>query len=378
MNSVINPNDDSCIGCGACAATCPVGCISIRESSNGEYRPIINDSKCCKCNLCSRVCYLENTPSKLKMGQAYYGWANNNHDRVTSSSGGIAAILARYFISIGGVVVGAGYLEDFTVSHILVDNENDLERIRGSKYVESRLDGVLKTIKDKLDKGLKLLFIGVPCQIYALKCYLKKEYSSLYLVEIFCHGAPRIGIYKKYTSYLTKKYGDIKSFNFRSKYYGWKTASYFIEFPKKRLHQKHSDNIYHLMFGYHNSLRASCFNCKCRSELRVADISLGDFWGIDLFYKNVDLQKGCSAIFINSPKGQGLISTIQDDISIFECKKEEILTKNAWFVKNYTIPTDQSSFNRDFQKLSINAFFRKYWIKYKVWNKIKAKLERNH
>ena len=42
---------DSCIKCGACAGSCPVGCIS-----EGENTYVIDKSQCIDCGTCASVC----------------------------------------------------------------------------------------------------------------------------------------------------------------------------------------------------------------------------------------------------------------------------------------------------------------------------------
>ena len=43
--------NDDCISCGACAAECPVSCIS---EGDGKY--VINESECIECGACAGAC----------------------------------------------------------------------------------------------------------------------------------------------------------------------------------------------------------------------------------------------------------------------------------------------------------------------------------
>ena len=45
---------DNCISCGACAAECPVECIS-----QGEERFVIDENACIGCGTCAGVCPVE-------------------------------------------------------------------------------------------------------------------------------------------------------------------------------------------------------------------------------------------------------------------------------------------------------------------------------
>ena len=374
---MIDVNNNLCVGCGACVKACPVKCISLNISHRGEYRPVINYSQCKQCGACNKVCLLENCNiEKYKVQNTYFGWEKDIADRKNSSSGGLAFSFSKYIIESGGAVVGATFDSEWNVEHIIVDKIEDLRKIQGSKYVESRIDGVLNDVKKLLIDGIKVLFFGVPCQIYALKSFLKHKYDNLICVEVFCHGAPRIGVFKKYISYMSGKYGQLKSFNFRSKKNGWATASYEMKFEKKNIIQKHSDNIFHLMFGYHNSIRTNCFKCICRGYERVADISLGDFWGIEKFYPDIDTKDGVSVILVNTNLGSNLISDISNKVQLYTCSLDEILDRNFWFVRNYDIPDNQGQFEKDYLAKTEKGFFKKYIFLYRVIYRMRRRMTR--
>jgi ferredoxin len=49
--SKANVNKDSCIGCGACESSCPIGAIQL---DNGKAT--VNQSKCTECGACAGSC----------------------------------------------------------------------------------------------------------------------------------------------------------------------------------------------------------------------------------------------------------------------------------------------------------------------------------
>lgn len=56
-----NPREISekmlCCGCGACVAGCPTGAIEMEFDDEGFWYPRIDQTKCCSCGRCKRVCF---------------------------------------------------------------------------------------------------------------------------------------------------------------------------------------------------------------------------------------------------------------------------------------------------------------------------------
>ncbi|QCD41029.1 4Fe-4S dicluster domain-containing protein [Duncaniella dubosii] len=173
-----NLPESACYGCQACAQICPVGAIEMLNNREGFLYPKINSTKCIECNLCEKTCPTqENVVNPLfhtlpKDVQA--AWNINFEDRLTSTSGGIFYVLGRKWIENGGIVYGVDFDDHLNVVHTRVNNIAGLQRLRGSKYVQSDITGILQQVKDDLKNGLKVLFSGTPCQVGGLRTFLKK------------------------------------------------------------------------------------------------------------------------------------------------------------------------------------------------------------
>ena len=135
--------------------------------------------------------------------------------------------LSQYIISncseIGGYVCGAAWNLDWSVHHIIIDKESDLDKIRFSKYVQSDLNDCFKHIQQLLKENKIVLFSGTPCQSVGLQKFLGKKYDNLITVDVICHGAPSPEIWSKY---LSENFEPEKITNicFRSKDKGWEST----------------------------------------------------------------------------------------------------------------------------------------------------------
>lgn len=296
-----------CCGCGACANTCSKGAIQMKENHEGFLVPHVDEAACIDCGLCLKACpALQEKRANEEKPDCYAAQAEDNI-RSVSSSGGVFTPLAEAIINRGGYVCGAAFREDWTVHHIIIDNKDDLAKLRGSKYVQSDTEDCFKRIKALLRDGKWVLFSGTPCQVAGLYTYLGKEYDTLVTVDIFCHGAPSPGVWKRYLN-ENYKLEDIAKINFRDKTaIGWSCSHVAITLKNG---QKDVSNNYTKWF--HNSviLRPSCEECKYSKLPRPADISLGDWWGISKINPTLNDGKGLSNVLINSPKGKELFESV--------------------------------------------------------------------
>ena len=87
-----------CTGCGACENICPKSCvIRIKEDTGFQMQ---KGDGCVDCGLCSKVCPVLNMPEFAYPQKAYAAWATDTTIRKTSASGGVAATLYRYALSL--------------------------------------------------------------------------------------------------------------------------------------------------------------------------------------------------------------------------------------------------------------------------------------
>lgn len=354
-----------CTGCAACHDICPVSCIDMECSDEGFLYPNINNDRCIRCGQCQKVCPIlsPDKVNKVPFYKGYAAWAIEDIKRTDSTSGGVFKVLAEYGYSNGWTVIGAGFDSEFYLSHQITTNNEDGRAIYGSKYLQSDTRGIYFKTKEILESGRNVLFSGLPCQIDALKRYLPIELTkNLFTSELLCHGVPSPGIFNDYLEYLEIKHKKkIKSYNFRGKKFGWDKMAVEILFNNEK---KKSYRVrycpYHSWFGKHLSIRSSCFNCRYRTRERSADITLGDFWGVQYLLPNIEVSKGVSLVYVNTVKGVNLLESCADKFYLNGVDIEKSLEGRKTVLNNFDIPNKREEFMKDYKKLSIDDLIKKY------------------
>lgn len=285
---------NKCNGCMACIEKCPKQCISIIDSIE-YFNAEIDNTKCIGCNICKRICPNNNDIYKLSPILCKQGWAKDDI-RSIGSSGGTASSIVKYFIESGGYVAACIFKE----GNFVFDITNDIHKAKkfsGSKYVKSNPRGIYSKIEEKLKKN-KVLFIGLPCQVSALKRYLSNT-DNLYTIDLICHGTPSNKLLEKFL--LEKGYSitSIDDIKFRNK------NDMGLRIDGKKITKKRVIDEYLCAFLESVNYTENCYSCEYATLDRVSDITLGDSWGTEL---KDEEKKGVSLILVQTEKGKTLLS----------------------------------------------------------------------
>ena len=270
--------------------------------------------------------------------------------RQSSSSGGIFTMLALNTLKNGGVVYGAAFNDIGFVSHIRVCDPEILGKLRGSKYVFSDYRESLKQARADIENSIPVLYSGTPCQIAAIRKIIGSN-PLLLCVEVVCHGAPASNFWSAYLNELCRNLdrtqGDVRSINFRDKSTGWRTYSFKVTFKDGlEFKQSASTNPYMRAFLSNLTLRDACFRCPFKYPNSVADITLGDLWGIEDIAPDIDNNLGTTLVIARTKEGQYACNTSGIG-SLIDLEFEEVVKYNPAISTHVDIPSQRECFIKD-------------------------------
>ena len=350
-----------CCGCTACASICNHEAIHMQVDEMGFKYPVVDISKCVECGLCEKVCAFQehyDTASNFQEPFVYAVRHKNNKEIKTSRSGAMFTALSDFIFERKGIVYGVGFADHFRVVHKRITNREDCKDLKGSKYVQSDLTDIFRSVKKDLADGFPVLFSGTPCQTSGLHSFLgKKEWENLYLCDIVCHGVPSPKVWADYLEYVeTKENRLIEKVNFRDKERGWKAhfESFVFQGGKKIITRTFTD-----LFYKHLILRPSCSSCKFTNTRRPSDITIADFWGWEKAVPGFnDDDLGCSLVFVNTPKGDQLFKHILPEIHAIQTDLAHCMQPNLEHQSVFSPKYD--SFWEDYQRKGFDFVVKKY------------------
>jgi len=333
-----------CSGCTACVSVCPKQCIEMKQDDESFYYPEIDKVNCIECGLCEKVCPFDKPKYvNTEVMDVYASYVKDEKQRQKSTSGGVFYAIAKWVIGKGGIVYGAAFNESFKLLHIGVDNKQDLEKLRGSKYLQSYLGNTFLEIKEHLNAGRWVYFVGCGCQVAGLNAFLRKKYDTIITSDLVCHGTPSQLMFDWHLDYLRKKEkGEITSYTFRDMA-GWGGCESYEYDSKsgvkgKRKYPGYLLSPYLYSFMYAFNYRYSCYNCKFAQIPRQGDITLADYWGVAKYFPDLDLTKGASLILVNTSLGASMWNSIKDTLEFRRSNIQDAAAENGNLVHRTKMP----------------------------------------
>lgn len=324
---MITPKD--CTGCSACIEVCPKECITLGKDDFGAEKVVVDETLCIKCGLCSSVCQLENPISLSSTKKILVAARTDKTNFERTTSAGIATLISMQFIKQGGYVIGVRWdKQSGKAMYDIAETLDALSGFQGSKYVYPTMIGIYKKVKELL-QNKRVLFIGLPCHIAAMKKYLGKENENLFTVDLLCHGAPE----KSYLDEHLKSLGlggNIESVSFRN----GSTYRLLAKTSDKQVEiERHKDTY---LYGFLNGLiqKEYCYSCRYAYSERVGDLTLGDAWGQTILKAD-----RTELVAINNEKGGYLWNTVSDQLVSSEYDLVDFNANNQQMKK----PTKQHS-----------------------------------
>ena len=358
---------DECSGCTACMNICPVSAITMKPDREGFLYPLIDNDKCIHCHKCLSICPFKEERIKeacspqdiLPLMGVYAGRLKDREQLLSSSSGGVFTAISDLFLREGGAVVCSTYdYKKHREYFALVTDQEDRNKARGSKYVQSSPGTVFKEseawLKAHADK--QLLFVGVGCQAAGMIRYAEEKglRERMTVVDIICHGAMSPGLWKDYMDLLESRNGKVDYITFKDKRNGWKAPVAAAMAGGREVSLKEYVHIFYSKMA----LRPSCHKCPWATADRGSDLTIGDFWGIEKALPTFYSEEGASLILIHTVKGQALFERAKEVLITAESNREDCLQPNL--VRPTPVSDKRQQFWRDYEKHGIGYILRKY------------------
>ncbi len=363
-------NKVECCGCNACGDICGKQAITFKTDNEGFWYPEVDMEKCVDCGLCEKVCPIINIKDLKKNDlpeSICYAAEHKNLEVVfDSTSGGLFSALADIMYKQGGYVGGAVFNEDFkSVRQFISNDKKDLPRLRSSKYLQSSLEGFYRQVRDLVRAGEKVLVCGTPCQMAALRSFLRKDYEGLIIADFICRGINSPKVWRKYLDSYEERYGSkVVYCKSKSKEYGWRnlTQKVVLANGKAYFESKKHNNFTKGYLRTNAFCRPSCYDCKFKGFPRISDITLADFWGIENVDKSMDKNLGTSLVLINSKKGEAFFENVKPRINYIQVPFDKVAAKNPALLKSLGGPkVDRDFFFNDVDRMSFTQLADKYF-----------------
>lgn len=383
----ISVSSATCSGCTSCMASCPRRAIAMQTDEEGFPVPHIDDDKCINCGICLKVCPAE-APYHFTGTQSTAYAVQNRNDKLrrNSASGALFPAFADLFINKKrGYVCGCILDENLTPRHVVSNSWADVEKMQDSKYVQSDMTDCLERICELLKAGTAVLFTGTSCQVAGLytACAQRRiDTANLLTLDFFCHGVPSPQMWHEYLRFYSRRmHRTVIGYRFRYKEYGWgvkargtahlNTVKYANRFNRQcRDSLTYAARMWRTVFFSNLTLRTYCYSCKYATAQKPADITMGDFWGIENVAPKFDDGKGCSLAILHNDKAASLFKELED-VETLPVALDAAIRRQANAFNPCAIPENRARFWQDYREHGFDHVAQKYFfytLKFRIKN----------
>lgn len=307
-----------CMGCGACASTCPENAIRLVDIVDLGIRPVVDSKKCKECGECIKVCpgagiahqpFNEQTIPELRESwgpilEVWEGYATDPEIRFKGSSGGAATALALFCLEneqVSGVLhTGAEPEAPLRNVPVLSKSKDQLLAYTGSRYSPAAPCEKFGWI---IEAPHPIVFVAKPCDVVALRKSqaanpeLNKKVSLA--VSIFCAGTPTTEGTHNVLKELGVKPEEVEEFRYRG--CGWPGMTMVkLKGGGDRIRRLTYAQSWGNILSNHGQFR--CRLCP-DSTGELADISCGDPW-----YREIGPgEDGWSLVLVRTERGREIL-----------------------------------------------------------------------
>lgn len=357
---------ENCCGCTACSSICPKEAIQMVPDSEGFAYPVILEDRCVSCGLCEQVCPILHAPPLTEKYETCVV-AQHTNDEVLNqcTSGGFIDALYEHVLEKNhGYAAGVAFDEHFMPVHLVTDRYEKAKEFRNSKYAQSDMNGVFREIRGLLQQNRQVLFVGTPCQVAGLKCYLRKEYDNLLTADLVCRSIPSPKLWKEYLKWQEEKHRDkIVEVACRKKTYGYHSGALEIRFARGRKYCG-SNRVDYFMKSFHHDIcsRPSCYQCAFKTEHRCSDFTVFDSWNPEMVTLEpmVDNDRGYSNVLVHTQKGKRILEQLDNIRCDLADPKKMFRYTGAMERQSIRYPEERKTFYTDLNCLKFAKTTKKY------------------
>ena len=335
----------------------------------GFRYPAIDAAKCVNCGKCRNACPASDMPHRSESPiRTFGGYIKDEKVREGSTSGGLFSALADAWCDADTIVFGAETV-GLEVKHSWTRYGEGISKFRKSKYLQSEVGDSFCEARHFLSDGKKVLFSGTPCQIAGLKKFLgDKPHDNLLTVEVVCEGVPTPLYIKKFADWLGEKFGGkVIEIDYRCKdgrRWDFEVMQALLQNPTSGTFKWKQDrwfNPFWSIWLQHLISRPSCYECPFATRERVADITLGDLWGVHLYCPDLyGRNGGASVAFCNTDKGKRVLDSAIDSLHGHDLPLATAIRYQGPMRNHIAANERRSECMEDIKTMTYKSFVRKW------------------